>query len=52
MSFENLLWGAPSIHGELLKPGINVVQSTVLRRTVPKRICFNAFDRSIFIGLS
>ena len=28
MSFENPLWGAPKIHGELLKLGIDVVQST------------------------
>jgi hypothetical protein len=26
---ENLLWGAPRIHGELLKLGFNVAQSTV-----------------------
>jgi hypothetical protein len=29
MSMENPLWGAPRIHGELLKLGINVAQSTV-----------------------
>src|SRR5436309_5925790 len=29
MSFENPLWGAPRIHGELLKLGIDVAQSTV-----------------------
>jgi hypothetical protein len=29
MSFENPLWGAPKIHGELLKLGIEVAQSTV-----------------------
>src|SRR5215510_6252162 len=36
MSFENPLWGAPRIHGELLELGIEVAQSTVgkyLRRT-------------------
>ena len=32
MSFENLLWGAPRIHGELLKLGFAVAQSTVARR--------------------
>jgi len=31
MSFEKPLWGAPKIHGELLKLGINVAQSTVIR---------------------
>ncbi|MDQ6869725.1 MAG: helix-turn-helix domain-containing protein, partial [Pseudomonadota bacterium] len=29
MSIENPLWGAPKIHGELLKLGIDVAQSTV-----------------------
>ena len=28
MSLANRLWGAPRIHGELLKPGIEVAQST------------------------
>jgi len=31
MSRENPLWGAPRIHGELLKPGIDVSQATVTR---------------------
>jgi hypothetical protein len=29
MSLANRLWGAPRIHGELLKLGIEVAQSTV-----------------------
>jgi hypothetical protein len=29
MSIENPLWGAPRIHGELLKLGFEVAQSTV-----------------------
>jgi hypothetical protein len=29
MSVENPLWGAPRIHGELLKLGFEVAQSTV-----------------------
>jgi hypothetical protein len=29
MSTENQLWGAPRIHGELLKLGFSVAQSTV-----------------------
>jgi hypothetical protein len=29
MCEENALWGAPRIHGELLKPGFDVAQSTV-----------------------
>jgi transposase InsO family protein len=31
MSRDNCLWGAPRIHGELLKLGIEVAQSTVAR---------------------
>jgi hypothetical protein len=31
MSVENLLWGAPRIHGELLKLGFAVAQSTVTK---------------------
>jgi hypothetical protein len=31
MSQENPLWGAPRIHGELLKLGFAVSQSTVAR---------------------
>jgi hypothetical protein len=30
MSFENPLWGAPHIHGELLKLGFDVAHSTSL----------------------
>jgi transposase InsO family protein len=36
MSFENPLWGAPKIHGELLKLGIDVAQSTVSVYMVPR----------------
>ena len=36
MSFENSLWGAPKIHGELLKLGIDVAQSTVSKYMVPR----------------
>ena len=31
MSVENLLWGAPYIHGERLKLGFAVAQSTVVK---------------------
>ena len=31
MSLENKLWGAPHIHGELLKLGFTVAQSTVAK---------------------
>src|SRR5947199_869471 len=37
MSLENSLWGAPKIHGELLKLGIDVAQSTVSIYMVPRQ---------------
>jgi hypothetical protein len=37
MSTENLLWGAPRIHGELLKLGFGVAQSTVAKYMVKRR---------------
>jgi transposase InsO family protein len=37
MSRENLLWGAPRIHGELLKLGFSVAQSTVAKYMVKPR---------------
>jgi hypothetical protein len=37
MSFENPLWGATKIHGELLKLGIEVAQSTVSIYMKPRR---------------
>jgi transposase InsO family protein len=36
MSVENALWGAPRIHGELLKLGIEVAQSTVAKYMVKR----------------
>jgi transposase InsO family protein len=36
MSRANPLWGAPRIHGELLKLGFDVAQSTVSRYMVPR----------------
>jgi hypothetical protein len=36
MSLANPLWGAPRIHGELLKPGFAVAQSTVAKYIVPR----------------
>ena len=36
MSLENPLWGAPHIHGELLKLGFDVAQSTVSKLSLPK----------------
>ncbi len=37
MSAENPLWGAPRIHGELLKLGFEVAQSSVARYMVKRR---------------
>jgi hypothetical protein len=37
MSVENPLWGAPRIHGELLKLGLSVAQSTVATYMVERR---------------
>ncbi len=37
MSTENQLWGAPRIHGELLKLGFSVAQSTVATYMVKRR---------------
>jgi transposase InsO family protein len=36
MSFENVLWGAPRIQGELLKLGFTVAQSTVAKYMAKK----------------
>jgi transposase InsO family protein len=36
ISRENPLWGAPRIHGELLKLGFHVAQSTVSKYMVPR----------------
>jgi transposase InsO family protein len=37
MSTENVLWGAPRIHGELLKLGFEVAQSSVAKYMVKRR---------------
>ena len=36
MSIENPLWGAPRIHGELLKLGIDVAQSSVAKYMIQR----------------
>ena len=38
MSIENPLWGAPRIHGELLKPEFEVAQSSVAKYIVKRRV--------------
>jgi hypothetical protein len=40
MSRANPLWGAPRIHGELLKLGFDVAQSTVVNRPGFSGGCF------------
>jgi hypothetical protein len=37
MSIDNPLWGAPRIHGELLKLGFDVTQSSVAKYMVKRR---------------
>jgi hypothetical protein len=37
MSIENPLWGAPRIHGELLKLGVEVAQSSIAKYMVERR---------------
>ena len=37
MGIENPLWGAPRIHGELLKLGFDVAQSSVAKYMVKRR---------------
>src|ERR1700688_1173100 len=38
MSLANPLWGAPRIHGELLKLGIDIGQTSVAKYTVRRRV--------------
>ena len=38
MSIENPLWGGPRIHGELLKLGFEVAQSSVAKYMVKRRV--------------
>lgn len=38
MSNENPLWGAPRIHGELLKLGFSIAQSTVSKYMIQRRL--------------
>jgi hypothetical protein len=41
MCRENPTWGAPRIHGELLKPGIDIGQTSVSKYMVPPAILSN-----------
>jgi hypothetical protein len=55
MSLENFLWGAPRIHGELLKLGFDVSQATVSRymprRKRPPSQSWRTFLRNQIIGV-
>jgi hypothetical protein len=37
MANENPKWGAPRIHGELMKLGFNICESTTIQRYMPKK---------------
>src|ERR1700726_2689570 len=56
MSKDNSLWGAPRIHGELLKLGIEVAQSTVARymtrRQGPPSQAWKTFLRNHAAGIA
>ena len=55
MSQENFLWGAPRIHGELLKLGFDVSQATVSRylprRAYPPTQTWRTFLRNQAFGI-
>src|SRR5260370_9131462 len=55
MSRENVLWGAPRIHGELLKLGFDVSQATLSRympqRSYPPTQSWHTFLRNHALGL-
>jgi hypothetical protein len=55
MSRENFLWGAPRIHGELLKLGFEVSQATVSRymprRSYPPTQSWRTFLRNQALGI-
>jgi len=46
LSLANPIWGAPRIHGELLKLGIEVAQSTVAKYMAKRMLtaCLPSFD--------
>jgi hypothetical protein len=46
MSKENPLWGAPRIHGELLKLGYEIAESTLVRRHAPPSQTWRTFLRN------
>jgi hypothetical protein len=46
MFAANPLWGAPRIHGELLKLGISVSQSTVATYISKRRAIINAWTHA------
>ena len=55
MSRSNSLWGAPRIHGELLKLGLKASEATVAKYMVPRRLRrgpgWRVFLRNELVGL-
>jgi hypothetical protein len=53
MSIANPLWGAPRIHGELLKLGIDVGQTSVVKYMAERRSPASQGWNAVFpVGLS
>jgi hypothetical protein len=52
MSVENPLWGAPRIHGELLKLGFEVSQSSVAKYTVSWRKRTKQLNQALRVDVS
>ncbi|HEY6335158.1 MAG TPA: transposase [Alphaproteobacteria bacterium] len=56
MSLANVLWGAPRIHGELLKLRIDVAESTVAKRMMkggrPPSLAWKTFLRNHAGGIA
>ena len=48
MSKENPLWGAPRIHGELLKLGFELAESTVSKYMIRRRLGGHSCATMIF----
>jgi hypothetical protein len=49
MSIANPFWGAPRIHGELLKLGIDVSQTTVAKYMATSEIGHNSMCRFVSV---
>ena len=47
MSIENSLWGAPRIHGELLKLGFEIAQSSVAKYMVKRLLTASTAHKAL-----